>query len=120
MAAPPPPIERSDDVSVLAQSGCCSSSRDMLGTPVKTVTASRSISRSASVAFQRYIITRQPPAIVTVCSTQLQPVTWNSGTGSMATTGGASAGGPLSPERAIRLVRAASEQAVTKIMLSRL
>ena len=120
MAAPPPPIERSDDVSVFSQSGCCSISRDMLGTPVNTVTDSRSISLSASVASQRYIITRQPPAMVTVCSTQLQPVTWNSGTGSRATSGGASGGGSSLPERAMRWARAASPEAVSRIMFIRL
>ena len=78
------------------------------------------MSRSASAASQRYIITRQPPAIVTVCITQLQPVTWNSGTGNRATSGGASGGGSPAPERAVRWARAASEQAVRKIMLNRL
>ena len=121
MAAPPPPIDSSDDVSVRSQSGCCSSSRDMVGTPVKTVTPSLSISLRASAASQRYISTRQPPAIVTVCSTQLQPVTWNSGTGSRAVTAGAAgAGPPPPPERAVRRARAASPQVVRKIMFIRL
>ena len=91
----------------------------MVGTPVKTVTFSRSISLRASAASQRYISTRQPPAIVTVCSTQLQPVTWNSGTGSRAVAAGAAGAGPP-PERTIRRARAASPQAVRKIMFIRL
>ena len=92
----------------------------MVGTPVKTVTFSRSISLRASAASQRYSSTRQPPAIVTVCSTQLQPVTWNSGTGSRAVTAGAAGAGPPPPERTIRRARAASPQVVRKIMFIRL
>ena len=114
-------MERSDDVSVRSQSGCCSISRDMLGTPVNTDTPSVSISLSAVAASQRYISTRPPPAIVTVCITQLQPVTWNSGTGSRAFTSAAGeAGSSPSVARAARMARAASPQAAMKTMFIRL
>ena len=77
--APPPPITLRLDVSYWSSSGWASSSRVIVGTPLKLVTRSRSIARSASPASHLYISTSLPPLAVIACAEQLFAVTWNSG-----------------------------------------
>src|SRR5579863_6013386 len=65
----------------------------MVGTPVRPVIRSFSINSSALAGDQRYIRTSfMPPAIAGI-STECEPVTWNSGTGSRKAACAAPAGG---------------------------
>ena len=65
----------------------------MVGTPVKAVTRSASIRRSASSAFHLYMSTIFRPGRKLVRKIAWQPVTWNSGTvNNMAPCASGSAG----------------------------
>ena len=68
-----------------SKSGCSTISRDIMGTPTKVSTRSRSMVSSASAAFHLCWRMIRPPAAEIGCRQQLQPVTWNSGTESSAT-----------------------------------
>ena len=74
-------------MSRLAKSGDSSRSHDIVGTPTKMVTRSRSISSSARSGFHLYIITSLLPAAKELSITGMQPVTWNSGTTRMNDVG---------------------------------
>ena len=80
-------------MSRVAQSGCDSSSRLIVGTPLKLVTPSRSISSSALPGSHLRVNTTRPPASVAGWRMQLHAVTWNSGVGAISTIwlGGAGA-----------------------------
>ena len=93
--APPPPTPRRLDVSKSPKRGELTRSQLCVGTPMKVVTRSRSISSSAFSAFQRYIITSFDLETMQLSSTGTQPVTWNSGTIRMNASGpGSGAGEP--------------------------
>ena len=60
----------------MAKSGDSSSCQIMVGTPVRPLILSRSISSSASAGSQRCIRTSLPPLGHGGISTEWQPVTW--------------------------------------------
>ena len=74
-------------MSRVAKSGDSSRSQDMVGTPTKVVTRSRSISSSARSGFHLYIITSLLPPSERAEHHRHQPVTWNSGTTRMKEVG---------------------------------
>src|SRR5580658_2769642 len=87
--APPPAMLDRLDVSYLEKLGDSTRSQLWVGTPTNTVTRSRSMSRNAVSASQRYIITRRMPAAKDDSITGMHPVTWKSGTARMKTGGNA-------------------------------
>ena len=102
--------------SRVAQSGCMSSSRPMVGTPEKLVTRSRSISSMARPGSHLYMRTMVAPLAVAGCSTQLQAVTWNSGVGAMNTGGFGVAAGPVGVGRSPAAMALASALAMAELM----
>src|SRR3954452_15792196 len=101
-------------VSRVAQSGCESSSRLIVGTPEKLVTRSRSMSSNARAGSQRRVNTTVAPMRVAGCRMQLHAVTWNRGVGAIITTwpGVAAAAGVGSMSPAAIAFASAADSAV--------
>ena len=75
-------MDRTEEVSRLANSGESITCMTMVGTPPKMVIRSRSISSRARSGSKWCIITSLPPAAVLETSTAWHPVAWKSGTDS--------------------------------------
>ena len=88
----PDEMPLSDSIVAPFAFAASSSSNIVVGTPAIVVMPSRSMMSTASPAFQRYVRTILPPAIVKGSRNDCSPPTWNSGNVSSVAIGGAGVG----------------------------
>jgi hypothetical protein len=86
IAEPPETHSRRLDTSVCSASGACSIAENIVGTPSKIVTLSRSMTDSALAPSNLGIRVRVEPRSTVVFRPQVRPKTWNSGRQPMTTS----------------------------------